>query len=86
MDAFTFKGGTTGLRVTGEAGGLAAMYSLALLLCAAALTHSALAVKGKCLPLPNSQRYPGAQLREPEERELVVIPSPSTPGLGGLTV
>uniref|UniRef100_A0A8V1AMK8 Beta-2-glycoprotein 1 n=1 Tax=Gallus gallus TaxID=9031 RepID=A0A8V1AMK8_CHICK len=45
MDAFTFKGGTTGLRVTGEAGGLAAMYSLALLLCAAALTHSALAVK-----------------------------------------
>ncbi|POI33495.1 hypothetical protein CIB84_002753 [Bambusicola thoracicus] len=45
MDAFIFKGGTTGLRVTGEAGGLAAMYSLALLLCAAALTHSALAAK-----------------------------------------
>lgn len=46
-----FKGRNTGPRVIWEARGLAAMYSLALFTCIVALSHWALAAKGKRLPL-----------------------------------
>lgn len=72
--AFIFRGRNAGLRVIWETGGLAAMYSLVLVVCVAALTHSALAAKGKCPPLSNSHCYPGVWGRESGESKGTVKP------------
>lgn len=51
------------------------MHSLALVACVIALSHCALAAKGKHLPLSNSQYYPEARMREAAESNRILKPS-----------
>lgn len=51
------------------------MYSLALVACAVALSHCALAAKGKRLPLSNNQYYPEVWMREAGESNRILKPS-----------